>query len=92
MPFLKPSDSVHKIISMPRWQRDWLNSHPTIKFSTIIQHEIIMKMIQEKDLKYYEKFVCKKVELVPDFITEEKFKDKVIKTDAEKKKIILNKN
>ena len=49
-------------------------------------------MIQEKDLKYYEKFACKKVELVPDFITEEKFKDKVIKTDAEKKKIILNKN
>jgi hypothetical protein len=60
MTFLKPYDSVHKIVSLPRWQRDWYVNNPTVKFSSLIQEEITLPLIQKRDIDYYVKFMTKK--------------------------------
>ena len=52
MPFLKPDDTVHKVISLPRWQRDWLNSHRSINCSGVMQ-DVWAKIIEEKDSNYF---------------------------------------
>ena len=52
MPFLKPDDTVHKVISLPRWQRDWLNSHHSINCSGVMQ-DVWAKIIEEKDPNYF---------------------------------------
>ena len=52
MPFLKPDDTVHKVISLPRWQRDWINSHPSINCSGVFQ-DVWAKIIEEKDSNYF---------------------------------------
>ena len=53
MPFLKPDDTVHKVISLPRWQRDWINSHRSINFSGLAQ-QVLVKIIEERDPAYFE--------------------------------------
>ena len=52
MPFLKPDDTVHKVISLPRWQRDWLNSHHSINCSGVMQ-DVWAKIIEDKDPNYF---------------------------------------
>ena len=56
MTWLKPYDSVHKIISLPRWQRDWYQTNTTVKLSTLVQEQITLPLIQKKDIDYYIKF------------------------------------
>jgi hypothetical protein len=56
MTFLKPYDSVHKVISMPRWERDELNKYFTINFSGTVQEKVILPMIQEKNPDIFEKY------------------------------------
>ena len=56
MPFLKPDDTVHKLISLPRWQRDWLNSHRSINCSGLSQ-DVWAKIIEERDPNYFQE--CK---------------------------------
>ena len=56
MTWLKPYDSVHKIISLPRWQRDWYEVNKTIKLSSLVQNEITIPLIQKRDIDYYIKF------------------------------------
>ena len=53
MPFLKPDDTVHKVISLPRWQRDWLNSHRSINCSGVMQ-DVWARIIAERDIGYFE--------------------------------------
>ena len=53
MPFLKPDDTVHKLISLPRWQRDWLNSHRSINCSGLSQ-DVWAKIIEERDPNYFQ--------------------------------------
>jgi len=90
LPFLKPDDSVHKVISMPRWQRDALNNYTTINFSGMVQEEIILPLIKSKSPNIYEKYFGRKIELDPiNFVAEEKFKDKVIRTEETKKKLLI---
>ena len=48
-----PSDFVPKLITMPRWQRDWINSHHSVNFSGLIQ-EIVIVLIQQNDKTYFE--------------------------------------
>lgn len=60
MVWLKPYDSVHKIISLPRWQRDWYENNRTVKLSSLVQDEITLPLIQKRDIDYYIKFVTKK--------------------------------
>ena len=52
MPFLKPDDTVHKVISLPRWQRDWINSHPSINCSGVMQ-DVWAKIIEQRDPNYF---------------------------------------
>lgn len=47
-----PEDTVCKLISMPRWQREWVNKHGTINFSGLCQ-EMITELIRQKDPKYF---------------------------------------
>ena len=53
MPFFNPNETVYKIVSLPRWQRAWINSHRSINFSGLVQ-EILLKIINEKDQQYFE--------------------------------------
>jgi hypothetical protein len=62
MAFLKPFDSVHKVISMPRWERDALNSYYSINFSGMVQEEVILPLIQKKDPEIFAKYTAKKVD------------------------------
>lgn len=59
MTWLKPYDSVHKIISLPRWQRDWYVNNQSVKLSTMIQTEITLPLIESRDIDYYIKFIAK---------------------------------
>ena len=49
-----PNDSVMKIISLPRWERDWINSHRSINFSGMVQ-EVTLDLIKKYDPEYYQK-------------------------------------
>lgn len=55
MGFLPPNDTVYKITSMPRWQRNWINNHRAINYSGLVQ-EMLCQVIKEKDPEYYEKY------------------------------------
>ena len=71
---------------MPRWQRDWLNNQLKIKLSTIVQYDVIIPMIKQSDPEYFAKFGSKEIELEKvEFIAEEKFVEKVIRTEEKKK-------
>ena len=52
MPFLKPDDTVHKVVSLPRWQRDWFNAHPSINYSGVMQ-DVGSKVIEQRDPSYF---------------------------------------
>ena len=52
---LPPNDTVYKIVSLPRWQRNWVNSHRSINFSGLCQ-EIIDQLIATKDPSYFEEY------------------------------------
>lgn len=51
----EPSDVVCKLVSMPRWQREWVNAHRTINFSGLVQ-TILIELIREHDPEYYAEF------------------------------------
>jgi hypothetical protein len=59
MGFLKPFDSVHKVISMPRWERDALNSYYSINFSGLVQEQIVLPLIEKKDPDIFAKYTAK---------------------------------
>lgn len=61
MTFLKPTDSVHKIISLPRWQRDTIASYYTVNFSGLVQEKIVLPLIREKDPDIFAKFMPKEI-------------------------------
>lgn len=50
---LSPTDSVPKNVTLPRWQRSWINAHPSINFSGLAQ-EIVVELIRIYDKPYYE--------------------------------------
>lgn len=47
-------DTVYKITSMPRWQRDWINSHRSINYSGLVQ-EMLAQVIAKNDPEYFMK-------------------------------------
>ena len=47
-----PDDTVAKLVTLPRWQRDWINSRRSINFSGLTQ-EIIVELIKTFDSDYY---------------------------------------
>jgi hypothetical protein len=49
-----PKDSVPKIVSLARWQRNWVNDHRSINFSGLVQ-EMLCEIIKTSDPEYYEK-------------------------------------
>jgi hypothetical protein len=51
---MRSKDTVRKIVSMPRWQRDWINDHRSINCSGLVQ-ETLSQIIAEHDPKYYMK-------------------------------------
>ncbi len=50
----KPNEYVYKITSMPRWQREWINSHRSINYSGLVQ-EMLARIIEKHDPDYFEK-------------------------------------
>jgi hypothetical protein len=52
---LPPADTVRKIVSMKRCQRNWINNHSTINFSGLVQL-MLWEVIREKDPEYFEKY------------------------------------
>ena len=50
-----PTDYVKKMLSLPRWQRDWINDHKSINFSGMIQ-EFTIQIIKDEDKDYFEKY------------------------------------
>lgn len=49
----EPTDTVCKLVSLPRWEREWINSHRNINFSGLVQ-QMIVQIIKEHDKKYFE--------------------------------------
>ena len=52
-----PTDTVAKIVSLPRWQREWINSRKSINFSGLTQ-EIIIELMKVYDQDYYFEHEC----------------------------------
>lgn len=52
MGLTSPNDTVIKIVSLPRWQREWINSYNSLNFSGLVQ-EVIVELIRQKDPLYY---------------------------------------
>ena len=50
-----PEDSVPKNVSMQRWLRSYLKSHPSINFSGLCT-EMVVQIIKERDPEYYERY------------------------------------
>ncbi len=48
-----PKDSVGKLVTLPRWERDWIGAHKSINFSGLCQ-EIVCQIIKDNDPEYYE--------------------------------------
>lgn len=63
MAFLKPFDSVHKIISMPRWQRDAINEYYSVNFSGTVQEKVILPMIKEKSPDIFAKYHARQISI-----------------------------
>lgn len=49
----KPDETVYKITSLPRWQRDWINNHRSINYSGLVQ-EMLKQIIKKNDPAYFE--------------------------------------
>lgn len=54
MVYLKECDTVYKLVSLPRWQKDWINDQNTINFSGMIQ-EMLNDIIERNDPEYFQK-------------------------------------
>ena len=48
-------ETTYKLVSIPRYQREWLRQHRTINVSGLIQRAIIEE-IKARDPAYYEKY------------------------------------
>lgn len=51
----KPDETVYKITSMRRWQREWINSHRAINYSGLVQ-EVLDQIIADNDPQYYMRY------------------------------------
>ena len=47
-------DTVYKITALPRWQRNWINTHRSINYSGLVQ-EMLCEVIAKQDPEYFEK-------------------------------------
>ena len=50
-----PADTVYKLTTLARWQRDWINDHRSINFSGLCQ-DMINSVIEKNDPEYFTKF------------------------------------
>ena len=55
MPYLNPDDYVYTLISLPRWQKEWIKSKHSINFSGLVQ-EVLIKIISQKDPDYFQEY------------------------------------
>ena len=49
-----PDETTYKIVSLPRWQRQWMRDHKSINCSGLLQ-EAIIQLIKDRDIEYYKK-------------------------------------
>jgi hypothetical protein len=47
---------------MPRWERDALNSYYSINFSGLVQEQVVLPMIEQKDPEIFAKYTAKKID------------------------------
>lgn len=50
----EPTDTVAKLVSLPRWQREWINSRKSINFSGLAQ-EVIIELMRAHDPEYFQR-------------------------------------
>lgn len=50
---IAPVKSSAKLVSIPRWQRVWIDSHNAINFSGLVQ-ELVTEIIRVHDPTYFE--------------------------------------
>ena len=50
-----PADTVYKLTTLARWQREWINNHRGINFSGLCQ-DMINDIIEKNDPEYFAKF------------------------------------
>lgn len=50
-----PDETTYKIVSLPRWQRQWMREHKSINCSGLLQ-ETIIQLIKDRDPDYYSKY------------------------------------
>ena len=54
MGIISPTKSSDRTVTLKHWQRKWIDSHPAINFSGLVQ-EMIVEVIKTHDPKYFEK-------------------------------------
>ena len=50
-----PDETTYKIVSLPRWQRQWMREHKSINCSGLLQ-EAIIQLIKDRDPEYYKQY------------------------------------
>ena len=55
MTFLKPYDSVHVDITIPRWQKHWISKRNSLNYSGAVQ-DMNSEMIKLLDPEYFKKY------------------------------------
>ena len=55
MGIIPPNKSSGKFVTIPHWQRRWVDTHSTINFSGLIQ-ELLIEVIRTHDPKYFDQY------------------------------------
>ena len=53
MGLTNPKNTVGKFVTMPRWQRNWIDDHRSINFSGLVQ-ELMIEIIRNHDPEYFD--------------------------------------
>lgn len=49
--------------SMPRWCKRWFSEHPAVKFSTVVQNDFTLPLIEKRDPTYFAEFYPRKIDI-----------------------------
>lgn len=76
MGIIPPTKSSAKLVSIPHWQRKWIDDHNAINFSGLIQ-ELLVEVIRTHDPSYF-KHYSKYVDISP--IRKKEVIDRIVET------------
>lgn len=76
MGLVPPTKSSGKFVTIPHWQRKWIDNHNAINFSGLIQ-ELLIEVIKTHDPAYFKQY-NKYVDIQP--IRKKEIIDRIVET------------